>query len=176
MQDKPEFKWTKLTREMISDGLGTDKGNVLQIECFHEKPTQHPRNPWNPSLSSERKSQRALRMPCESTRKWVSRTRIVGCAQSIRNESKLMIIKVFRSPTRGERLDAYTRIPSYHIVFDVKFDGRKKARLVAGGNQTYPPREDTYSGVVEQLRLRHGYMVASLNDLQVCAGDVGNAF
>ena len=29
----------------------------------------------------------------------------------------------------------YKRIP-YHIVFDVKFDGRLKSRLVAGGHRT----------------------------------------
>ena len=89
--------------------------------------------------------------------------------------SQINEYNVFRSPAKGERLDKHTRIP-YHIVFDVKFDGRKKARLVAGGNHTDPPREDIYSGVVEQLCVRLGYMVASLNDLQVCAGDVGNAF
>jgi hypothetical protein len=40
--------------------------------------------------------------------------------------------KTFRRRRHGERLDEYTRIP-YHCVFDVKFDGRRKCRLVAGG-------------------------------------------
>jgi hypothetical protein len=48
----------------------------------------------------------------------------------------------------GEFLpDTYKKIP-YHMVFDVKFDLRRKARLVAGGNWTDPPKEDIYSGVV----------------------------
>ena len=41
----------------------------------------------------------------------------------------------------------YQKIP-YHIVFDVKYDLRHKARLVAGGNWTVNDKEDIYSGVV----------------------------
>jgi hypothetical protein len=41
----------------------------------------------------------------------------------------------------------YQKIP-YHIVFDVKYDLRQKARLVAGGNWTVNEKEDIYSGVV----------------------------
>ena len=69
----------------------------------------------------------------------------------------------------------YQRIP-YHIIFDVKFDLRKKARLVAGGNWTSPPIEDIYSGVVSLEAIRIGFVIAALNELKVCAGDIGNAF
>ena len=69
----------------------------------------------------------------------------------------------------------YKRIP-YHFVFDVKVDGRHKARLVAGGHRTDPPKEDTYSGVVSLEAVRMGFLLAEMNDLIVCAGDVGNAF
>ena len=41
----------------------------------------------------------------------------------------------------------YQKIP-YHIVFDVKYDLRHKARLIAGGNWTVNDKEDIYSGVV----------------------------
>jgi len=41
----------------------------------------------------------------------------------------------------------HQKIPC-HIIFDVKFDGRRKARLVAGGHRTVDPGEDAYSGVV----------------------------
>ena len=42
----------------------------------------------------------------------------------------------------------YKRIP-YHIVHDVKFDGRLKSRLVAGGHRTPDvPRKDVFSSVV----------------------------
>jgi hypothetical protein len=41
----------------------------------------------------------------------------------------------------------YQKIP-YHIEFDVKYDLRHKARLVAGGNRTFNDIEDIYLGVV----------------------------
>ena len=70
----------------------------------------------------------------------------------------------------------YKRIP-YHIVFDVKFDGRLKSRLVAGGHRTPDvPHEDVFSPVVGMESVCLGFILARLNDLTVCAGDVGNAF
>ena len=69
----------------------------------------------------------------------------------------------------------YKRIP-YHCVYDVKFDGRRKCRLVAGGHRTDPPKEDIFSGVVSMEAVRLGFILARLNGLMVCAGDVGNAF
>ena len=83
--------------------------------------------------------------------------------------------KTFRLLRKGEILGNYTRIP-YHMVFDVKFDLRRKARLVAGGNHTDPPREDIYSGVVDIQTVRLGFMIAAQNGLSVCAADIGNAF
>jgi Reverse transcriptase (RNA-dependent DNA polymerase) len=64
----------------------------------------------------------------------------------------------------------------YHCVFDVKFDGRRKCRLVAGGHRTDPPKEDIFSGVVSMEAVRLGFILARMNGLLVCAGDVGNAF
>ena len=44
--------------------------------------------------------------------------------------------------------EGYKEIP-YHLVFDAKFDGRRKARLVAGGHRAPDiTREEAYSGVV----------------------------
>ena len=83
--------------------------------------------------------------------------------------------KTFRSLAKGEDLSTFTKIP-YHIVFDVKFDLRRKARLVAGGNHTTPPKEDIYSGVVGMDTIRLGFQIAAMNDLMVCAADIGNAF
>ena len=69
----------------------------------------------------------------------------------------------------------YQKIP-YHIVFDVKFDLRRKARLVAGGNWTNPDKEDLYSGVVGMESVRLGFFLGEQNGLSCCAADVGNAF
>ena len=48
----------------------------------------------------------------------------------------------------GEVLPNGYRKISYHIVFDVKYDLRHKARLAAGDNWTENEGEDIYSGVV----------------------------
>lgn len=71
--------------------------------------------------------------------------------------------------------DGYKEIP-YHFVFDVKFDLRRKARLVAGGNHTNPIMEDLYSGVIGMDTVRLAFSLATMNNLLVCAADVGNAF
>ena len=84
--------------------------------------------------------------------------------------------KTFRKLRAGESLDEYQRIP-YHVVFDVKFDLRRKARLVAGGNVTTAEKEDTYSGVVGMAdSIRLGFTLAEINGLMVCAADIGNAY
>eukprot|EP00978_Attheya_sp_CCMP212_P039056 scaffold199471_cov16-Attheya_sp.AAC.1 len=62
--------------------------------------------------------------------------------------------------------EGYQLIP-YHIVFDCKFDFRRKACLVAGGNFTEaPPPEDIYSGVVGMKTIRYCMQVAAMNNLQ----------
>jgi hypothetical protein len=50
-------------------------------------------------------------------------------------------------------LTGYQKIP-YHMVFDVKYDLRYEARLVAGGNWTVNDKEDIYSGVVRMDTVR----------------------
>jgi len=82
---------------------------------------------------------------------------------------------VFRPIEHTDNLDDYKKIP-YHIVFDVKFDGRRKARLVCDGNWTEVLKEDIYSGVVGLDTVRLGFQLAAMNDLLVCAADVGTAF
>jgi hypothetical protein len=69
----------------------------------------------------------------------------------------------------------YQKIP-YHMVFDVKYDARHKARLVAGGNWTVNDKEDIYSGVVCMDTVRIGFFLGELNGLSCCACDIGNAF
>ena len=61
-------------------------------------------------------------------------------------------------------------------MFDVKFDLRKKARLVAGGNFTSMAKEDIYSGVVGMETIRMSLFLGEHNGLSCCAGNIGNAF
>jgi hypothetical protein len=63
-----------------------------------------------------------------------------------------------------------------HVIFDVKMDFTRKARFVAGGHTTDTPGSITYSSVVSRDSVRLAFLIAGLNDLDVLAGDVTNAY
>lgn len=63
-----------------------------------------------------------------------------------------------------------------HFVYAVKHDLRHKARLVAGGHLTEPPKDSVYSGVVSLRSMRLALLVGELNGLQPMVGDIGNAY
>lgn len=73
-------------------------------------------------------------------------------------------------------LVGYTKI-NCHMIFDVKpGDFSRKARLVAGGHMTDPPSDITYASVVSRESVRIAFLLAALNDLDVQAADIGNAY
>jgi Reverse transcriptase (RNA-dependent DNA polymerase) len=63
-----------------------------------------------------------------------------------------------------------------HWVFDVKEDGRHRARLVAGGHLTDVLKESAYSGVVSLRSLRMCVLLAEMNDLKINATDISSAY
>ena len=65
---------------------------------------------------------------------------------------------------------------SYVLYFDVKQSLKRKARIVARGDMTDPPREAVYSGVASLRSLRIVCLLAELNGLKLTGGDVGNAY
>ena len=65
---------------------------------------------------------------------------------------------------------------SCHIIFDVKMDFTRKARFVAGGHTTETPVGICYSSVVSRDSVRIAFLVAALNDLDILATDIGNAY
>ena len=69
----------------------------------------------------------------------------------------------------------YTKIDC-HMIFDIKSDLTRKARLVAGGHMAQVPKESVYSSVVARDSVRLAFMLAELNGLLVLAGDVQNAY
>ena len=71
--------------------------------------------------------------------------------------------------------DGYQKI-RVHFVYAVKHDLRHKARLVAGGNMTEPPRDSVYSGVVSLRSMRLALLVGEINGLKAMVGDIGNAY
>ena len=72
--------------------------------------------------------------------------------------------------------NGYQQIP-YHIIFDAKFDEKKKARLVAGGHRAPEVlQNDIYSGAISIETIRIAFMLAALNNLEVCTADISTAF
>ena len=65
-----------------------------------------------------------------------------------------------------------------HFIFDIKMSEnfRRKARLVANGNETDTPASLTYSSVVSRDSVRIALTIATLNDLEVLACDIENAY
>ena len=64
-----------------------------------------------------------------------------------------------------------------HMIFDVKPGSlKRKARYVAGGHMTEAPAGMTYASVVSRESIRLGLLIAALNDLEVFAADIQNAY
>ena len=93
------------------------------------------------------------------------------------NKDLKNVIVAFKLLSEGERAPVRsTKIP-YHIIFDVRFDLTRKARLVAGGHRHRDvPSYETYSSVVSRDSVRIILTIAALNGLSVLAADIGNAY
>ena len=89
-------------------------------------------------------------------------------------EEELTTDNVRQGVARGDFI-GYQEI-ACHWVFDVKMDLTRKARLVAGGDMTGLPWSSTYSSVVTRESVRIAFLIAGLNDLDVLACDIGNAY
>ena len=63
-----------------------------------------------------------------------------------------------------------------HMNFEIKMDFTRKARFVAGGHMTDPPTSLTYSSVVARDSVRLAFLIAAMNDLDLLAADIGNAY
>ena len=63
-----------------------------------------------------------------------------------------------------------------HLVFDVKMDLTRKARWVLDGHRTPNPIGSTYAGVVSRESVRIAFTYAALNQLDIGASDIRNAY
>ena len=63
-----------------------------------------------------------------------------------------------------------------HTVFDVKHDGRHRARVVANGNLTEVPVESVYSGVVSLRGLRACIFIGESNDMPSWGTNISSAY
>ena len=82
--------------------------------------------------------------------------------------------KTFRVSLEGVP-QGYNKI-RVHFVFDVKHDGRHKARLVAGGHLTPEEAYMSYSSVASLRSMRLVMFASQLNDQELHAADIGNAY
>jgi hypothetical protein len=69
----------------------------------------------------------------------------------------------------------YKKIP-LHMIFDIKTDFTRKARLVAGGHLTDLNSCLTYSLVVSRESVRISVLITAINGYAVIAADVQNAY
>ena len=72
-------------------------------------------------------------------------------------------------PIRHKHIDC-------HMIFDIKMDLTQKAWLVAEGHQMDPPKESVYSSIISKDSVRIILMIAALNNLDILAADVQNAY
>ena len=82
----------------------------------------------------------------------------------------------FKLLKNGEKVPPTYQEITCHLIFEVKFDLRRKARYVAGGHLTETPAHMTYSSVVSRESVRIAFLVAALNGLDVWAADIKNAY
>ena len=75
-----------------------------------------------------------------------------------------------------EHLPVGYKKASGHIIFDVKMDFTRKARWVLDGHKCEKPDISTYAGVVSRESVRIAFTYAALNDLDVFAADIQNAY
>ena len=90
--------------------------------------------------------------------------------------NQLLDLETFNILERGEKAPEDHTFVSLIIVFDVKHDGRRKARIVAGGHMTDTNTEDVYTSLVGQDGVRMVTYIADANNLKLMVGDVGNAY
>jgi hypothetical protein len=63
-----------------------------------------------------------------------------------------------------------------HCDINVKLDLVCKARFVAGGHQTDPPKELVYSIIVSRDSVCLAFLIVELNDLEILSAEVQNAY
>ena len=97
--------------------------------------------------------------------------------EAIQEEMKKIVAAFEQFDGDPSELIGYQEITT-HIIFDIKLgeNFRRKARLVADGHKTEPPSSVTYSSVVSRDSVRLCLLYAALNELDVLAGDIENAY
>ena len=92
------------------------------------------------------------------------------------NKELKNVLVAFKLLEVGEQVPVGPKLIPYHIIFDVKLDLTRKARLVTGGHRNkFVPSYITFSTGASRDSVRIIFLVAALNELDVMSADVGNA-
>ena len=65
---------------------------------------------------------------------------------------------------------------SGHLIWDVKMDFTQKSRWVKDGHQTVDPLGTNYTGVVSRDSVRITFTLVAMNELDICAANIQNAY
>ena len=88
--------------------------------------------------------------------------------------SQIKEFKTFKVTKRLKKAPkVYQRI-TVKLVFDVKFDPRRKYILLPGGHRTEDPNEDEYSGIVSMYVPSTALFLDCIYYLYILPADVGN--
>ena len=79
-------------------------------------------------------------------------------------------------PSNAKVPMGHTCIPLM-MIFDVKLDGRRKARFVAGGHVIKDiSHHEAYVSIIHAKNLRLLFLLSMINGQTLIAGDVSNAY
>ena len=76
----------------------------------------------------------------------------------------------------GENVPVGSQFVDLMMIFDVKMDLTRKARLVARGDQVETPSNLTYASVVSRDSIRIALLLSALNGVSLLAADVAGAY
>ena len=85
------------------------------------------------------------------------------------------LIKKFPLSLRKTRAKGFQFAP-LKMIFDVKVDLRRKARLVIGRHFINSPGHEVYESKIKSVLARILTIIAAANNLEVMTGDIGNAY
>ena len=150
MLDDPGFEW-------MHDYLAMDDENLRLIQTFRAAKHEGTEKKFQFGVEVPRNPKHALELDKQNNNN--------GWAKSIKKElDEINECNVFKVIPDGQPVPkGYKRIPN-HIVHAVKFDGRLKCRLVAGGHMSPTVhKEDKFSTVVSMEAVRetwfHGFKI-----------------
>jgi hypothetical protein len=98
-------------------------------------------------------------------------------ADAIRKEiDSLLALDCFQFHAPDYKPSADYQWTKLTMIFEVKQDGRRKGRLVAGGHLVDPKGINSRSTVVKGISVRLLDLIAHRDNLPILCGDIGNAF